>query len=72
MDRLQQFYLDEATRDDVKNFMMSVLEEVAVERVFGGKNVVGILEAKELIEKSFSKLEEIYKVKKEVKQDSAE
>lgn len=72
MDRLQQFYLDEATRDDVKNFMMNVLEEVAVERVFGGKNVVGILEAKELIEKSFSKLEEIYKVKKEVKQDSAE
>lgn len=72
MDRLQQFYLDEATRDDVKNFMMNVLEEVAVERVFGGKDVVGILEAKELIEKSFSKLEEIYKVKKEVKQDSAE
>ena len=63
--KLQSFYLDEPMREDVKAFMISLLEEETVRRVFSGKDVVGILEAKELVDKSFSKLEELYKPKKQ-------
>ena len=65
MNRLQQFYLDEATREEVKEFMISFLEEKTIEKVFGGSSVVGILEAKDMINGSFSRLEELYKIKKD-------
>lgn len=72
MDRLQQFYLDEGTREEVKLFMINLLQEEAVNRVFTGKNTVGLLEARENIDKTFSKLEELYKKRQEIKQDSTE
>lgn len=62
--KLQSFYLDEPMREDVKAFMTVLLEEETVRRVFSGKSTVGILEAKELVDKSFSKLEELYTPKK--------
>jgi hypothetical protein len=70
--KLQSFYLDEPMREEVKTFMISLLEAETVQRVFSGKNVVGILEAKELVDKSFSKLEELYKPKKNVVPDTNE
>lgn len=72
MDRLQQFYLDEGTREDVKEFLHLMLKEEAVSRVFTGKDVVGLLEAGVLIDKTFSKLEELYKKKKEVLPEETE
>lgn len=70
--KLQQFYLDEPMREDVKAFMIALLEEETVRRVFSGKSTVGILEAKELVDKSFSKLEELYKPKKKEVPDTNE
>lgn len=70
--KLQSFYLDEPMREEVKAFMIALLEAETVQRVFNGKDVVGILEAKQLVDKSFSKLEELYRPKKEIVPDTNE
>jgi hypothetical protein len=57
---LQNFYGNIGQREAVKLFMVEVLGEMAVERAFAGKPVVGIAEAKELVDKTFDKLDEIY------------
>lgn len=72
MDKLQQFYLDEGTREEVKRFIKQLLNEEALNRVFTGKDVVGLLEAGQLVDKTFSKLEELYKTRKEKEQDTNE
>ena len=60
MNPLHQFYTDEHMREAVKNFLVTELEETTVERVFDKKDIIGIYEAKELIEKSFDKLDNLY------------
>lgn len=63
MEILQQFYENEAQREAVKEFMITVLGEMAIERAFDGKPTSGIQEARECVEKSFDKLEEVYSTK---------
>lgn len=60
MNPLLTFYKDSAMREAVKSFMISELEGMAIDRTFNKEDVVGIAEAKELIDKTFSKLKEIY------------
>ena len=57
---LGQFYNDEHTREAVKDFLVSNLEDMAIERVFSKKDISGIADAKDVIEKAFIKLSEIY------------
>lgn len=60
MNQLKQFYDDEGQREAVREFMIEVLGEMAIERAFDGKPTVGIQEARELVEKTFNKLAEKY------------
>lgn len=67
MNILQNFYGNEAQREAVKAYMIETLAELAVERTFEGKDVGGIKDAKECVDKMFDKLEVTYgKVKQAV------
>lgn len=64
MNPLVTFQRDKTTKETVKNFMISQLEEMAIDKVFTGESVVGIKEAGDLVEKAFNKLDELYGEKK--------
>jgi hypothetical protein len=64
MDRLQQLHNDKATTDLFKEFFVGVLEEETIKRVFAKKDITGIAEARELLDKVFNRLDDIYKVEK--------
>lgn len=57
---LRNFYANEQEQEAVKNFLVEVLKEIAIERAFSGQPVTGIQEANELIIKAFEKLDELY------------
>lgn len=60
MNQLQTFYRNQSQRDSVKEFMFAMLREIAVEAAFEGKSVGGIPEAKQVIDRAFDRLEEMY------------
>jgi hypothetical protein len=60
---LRQFYNTEAMRETVKAFMIEVLKERAVDKVFNKKAIAGVYEARQTIDDAFDKLEELYGVK---------
>ncbi len=60
MNNLKVFHDNEVLREAVKEFMFECLKEIAVERVMKRENTVAIADAKEVIEKAFIKLEELY------------
>lgn len=64
---LAVFYRDEHTRNALKEFMILNLEETTIQKVFDKESVEGIAEAKELVEKTFNRLEELYGDKKKPK-----
>lgn len=70
--RLTQFVLDEATKGEVEDFVIKHLERKAVERVFGGKEVAGIREAREFLLSAFSEMETLFKPERENKIDTPE
>jgi hypothetical protein len=47
-------------KEAVKQFQLECLRELAIERVFSKKDIIGISEAQEVISSSFDKLDEIY------------
>lgn len=57
---LKQFYETEAMRETVKAFLITQLEDLAIQRVFDKQTVAGIYEARKVIDSSFSKLEELF------------
>lgn len=57
---LKYFYDNEAEREELKAFMIECLEAMTIERVFNNKSINGIMDARELIDTMFNKLEEIY------------
>ena len=63
MDLLRQFYLNEHEREAVKEFMIQVLKERAVDKVFNKKAIAGVYEARQTIDDVFNKLEEMYQPK---------
>lgn len=67
MNPLVIFYRDETMRNTVKEFMVAQLEQMAIDRTFNKEDVVGIAEAKELVDKTFSKLKELYEPEAKVK-----
>lgn len=60
MNPLKTFYDNFAEREAVKEFLIDSLKDLAVERAFEGKGVVGIAEANDTILKAFDLLEEKY------------
>lgn len=65
MDILKVFYDNAPMRETVKAFFDEQLREVAINRVFSGKSVEGMIESKEVLDSVFTKLEEIYATKKD-------
>jgi len=63
---LRQFYNSETQREVVKGFLIDNLKQMAIERTFDNKDVIGIAEAKECIDNSFDKLEELYRAKPDI------
>lgn len=70
--RLTQFVLDEATKGEVEDFVIAHLERKAVERVFGGKDIGGIRDARELLKSAFTEMEVLFKPEREKKVDTPE
>jgi len=64
-ENLNRFYNDEYTREDVKSYFLETLDMVALERVYEGEDTKGIADAKEVIEKAFVDLGDVYGKKKE-------
>lgn len=60
MNPLLRFYQDEQMRDTLKEFMLNELSDMAVQKVFDKEDISGLPEAKELVEKLFNKLHELY------------
>jgi len=73
MASLQEFYRDQDTRNNVKNFLVEFLKGEAVRRVFEDENpkVQGIADAKEVIEKAFDFLEQQFGPKTRKGRDSS-
>ena len=55
---LKRFYENENEREAVKAFLIECLEELAIERVMKKENTDAIADAKEIIERSFTRLKE--------------
>lgn len=70
MDRLHKLYQDTATLEEFKSLFLSVLEQETIARAFNRKDIGGIADAKELLDKVFDKLDELYKPKKQRVQPS--
>lgn len=60
MDVLRKFNNDVATKDEFKAFVMSVINQEALEKMYKGENVSHIKDAKELLDKAFVTLEKLY------------
>lgn len=71
MNPLVAFQQDEHIREAFKAFMVSQLEEMAIEKVFDKKSIDGIYEARELVDKTFNKLAELYEPKKKANVESS-
>ncbi len=53
---LRNFYQNENEREAVKLFFIETLGEMAKEKAFDGESVVGIKEARDMVERSFETL----------------
>lgn len=60
--RLVLFYQDELTREDFKNFQLKVLEEMILDDCYNNdsKNGLALRLNKELIERSYKRLDELF------------
>lgn len=54
---LRQFNGDVGTKDTFKEFMVAVIEDEAIKRIYEGKDVSHIKDAKELVERTFEELD---------------
>jgi len=63
---LNQFQNDEYTREAVKSFFLDQLDKVALERVYDKGDTTGIADARQVIEKAFVELKELYSPDKKV------
>ncbi len=57
---LRIFYSNKNEREAVKEFLILNLKEMGGERALVGESVAGIKDAKDAIEKSFDKLDELF------------
>jgi len=71
MKSLQEFYRDTDTKDNVKNYLIEFLESEAVKKVFDKSSfeeISAIGSAKEIIEKAFDNLENLFPSKVKAKE----
>lgn len=54
---LETFHKDSVTRDEIRRYIIAIMEEMAVKRVFDGGDVNGFKVAKAIIEEAWSRLD---------------
>ena len=64
---LQDFYLNEVMREDVKTYLIQFLTDKAVTKVFAQEDTKAIAEAKDVIDEAFNHLELLFPTKSAVK-----
>lgn len=57
-------------KDAVHDFMIEILKELVVSKVFDKKDLSGIYEAKEVVELTFRRLDELFAKKEEPRIES--
>lgn len=65
---LQDFYLNESLRNEVKTYLIDFLKIQAIEKTFNREGTEAIAEAKDVIDKAFDNLELLFTSKAEVKE----
>ena len=60
MNPLNSFYLDVHQREAVKAFMIEQLAQATVDKAFNNQSTEGIYEAKQLVDKMFETLDEMF------------
>jgi hypothetical protein len=60
MKALKAFFEDKAAQKEWAEFIMDTLNEEALLRVYSGKNTDALKEARDIISKSFKKLNELF------------
>ena len=70
MKLLPKFYADFQLKQEVHDYLLSYLKQVAIEKAFNGDTTDGIKEAKECIDSAFRNLESMYGEKKQKKPQS--
>lgn len=66
---LKQFHQQEHVRVEVYKFFKSVLDEIALDRVYKGQGTDGIKDAKEVLVKAETKLQQMFSVPKQTKDE---
>ena len=64
---LKQFFQQEHMRVEVYKFFKQTLDEIALERVYNGTETKGIADAKAVLVKAESKLQNMFTVSKQIK-----
>jgi hypothetical protein len=65
---LQDFYMNEVLRGEVKTYLLDYFKVEAIERTFNRESTAHIADAKEIVEKAFDNLELLFQPKSEVKE----
>ncbi len=65
---LQDFYMNEVLRGEVKKYLLDYLKVQAIEKTFNRESTEHIADAKEVIEKAFENLELLFAPKSEGKE----
>lgn len=60
---LRKIYDDKALLRALETFLLAHLQQVAIDNSFTGKSVVGIPEAKQVIDKAFKQLHSVFSLK---------
>lgn len=68
MDLLKRFNSDEATKEALKDFIIQVINEEGVRKMYLREDVSHIADAKELIDTTFNRLEEMFTPKQYAEQ----
>ena len=63
MDLLKRFNGDGATKEALQDFIIEVINEEAIKKMYLKEDVSHIADAKELIDSAFNKLEEMFSPK---------
>lgn len=64
MKKLNEFFRDKDAQKEWADFIMGILNDETIKRVYAGKDVNGLKEAKDIIALSFKKLNELFTEKK--------
>lgn len=63
--KLKEFYVDTSMKDSVQEFIHLYFEGEAIRRVFSGKDVSDLKEAKDLVDAAFRQLQDTFQPTKE-------